>query len=289
MGGAIHDIRSKLYELEWQEFERFVADLWTIDGWTTEVTGGNDEEGEDIRATKSIPFEMEVLIQTKAYREGNKVQKNQVEQYAPYRGAEFDHMVVVTSSSFTKPAIKRSQDNRTKIVDGESLAEYIQYLDAEELLDDYLKADDASQLNVSKYIVYDEHVRPLKDIRGIGQKKQTQLNDAGIYTVTELANRDPAQVASETQLTENSLKKWVREAAFQDGKYDIVKAHSPQEDIPVEVIDGIGERYAERLVDAGIHTVADLSIAKPEEVAERSDISENHLETWGKLARYHES
>jgi len=49
---------------------------------------------------------------------------------------------------------------------------------------------------------------------------------------------------------------------------------------PVDVIDGIGPAYSDRLAAAGIETVADLAAADPDAVAEDTDVSPSRVEGW---------
>ncbi|MFB6071814.1 MAG: helix-hairpin-helix domain-containing protein [Halobacterium sp.] len=49
---------------------------------------------------------------------------------------------------------------------------------------------------------------------------------------------------------------------------------------PVSVVKGIGPAYAERLEEAGIHTVDELADADPEDVAERTDLSAKRVGRW---------
>lgn len=49
---------------------------------------------------------------------------------------------------------------------------------------------------------------------------------------------------------------------------------------PVDTITGIGPAYAERLADAGVHTVADLADADAAELADAIDVSETRIEGW---------
>lgn len=54
---------------------------------------------------------------------------------------------------------------------------------------------------------------------------------------------------------------------------------------PVEDIKGIGPTYAERLSEAGIHTVADLSATEATALADETDLGEGRLETWIERAK----
>jgi polyhydroxyalkanoate synthase len=48
----------------------------------------------------------------------------------------------------------------------------------------------------------------------------------------------------------------------------------------IDEIDGLGSTYADRLVDVGIETMADLSAAGAETVAEAAEVSEDRAEEW---------
>jgi len=49
---------------------------------------------------------------------------------------------------------------------------------------------------------------------------------------------------------------------------------------PVDEIKGIGPAYAERLAEAGVHTVADLAEADAAELDEAIEVGENRLQGW---------
>ena len=51
-------------------------------------------------------------------------------------------------------------------------------------------------------------------------------------------------------------------------------------DEPVDVLNGIGPAYADRLADAGVETVGDLASADPAELAEAADIAEGRIQGW---------
>ncbi|MCG1002367.1 MULTISPECIES: helix-hairpin-helix domain-containing protein [Halobacterium] len=56
----------------------------------------------------------------------------------------------------------------------------------------------------------------------------------------------------------------------------------------VTVLKGIGPAYADRLEEAGVHTVADLAAADPEEIAERIDLSAKRVGRWVDAAQNHD-
>jgi predicted flap endonuclease-1-like 5' DNA nuclease len=49
---------------------------------------------------------------------------------------------------------------------------------------------------------------------------------------------------------------------------------------PVENVKGIGPAYAERLAEAGVHTIADLAAADAAELAEQTSLSEKRITRW---------
>lgn len=56
---------------------------------------------------------------------------------------------------------------------------------------------------------------------------------------------------------------------------------------PVDVIDGIGPVFAERLTQAGIIDVRSLAEASPDQVAEAASVSSARARSWIELAAKH--
>jgi len=54
---------------------------------------------------------------------------------------------------------------------------------------------------------------------------------------------------------------------------------------PVAAVDGIGPAYAERLANAGVHSVADLTAADAADLADAIDLSETRVGRWIERAR----
>lgn len=63
------------------------------------------------------------------------------------------------------------------------------------------------------------------------------------------------------------------------------KADVAGSDEPVDSIKGIGDAYAERLGQAGIETVGDLTSADPAELSASTGIAAGRLESWIEQAR----
>lgn len=54
---------------------------------------------------------------------------------------------------------------------------------------------------------------------------------------------------------------------------------------PVDSIKGVGSAYAQRLADAGVHSVSDLARADPEELAAATDLGAGRVGKWIERAR----
>ncbi|MFB6101597.1 MAG: helix-hairpin-helix domain-containing protein [Haloplanus sp.] len=68
---------------------------------------------------------------------------------------------------------------------------------------------------------------------------------------------------------------------------EIEDAEESTEPASVEVIKGIGPAYAERLANAGVHSVADLAAADAAELAPKIDLSEKRVGRWIERAQDH--
>jgi len=122
------------------EFERFLADLWSQEGWTTRHVGdGGGDRGIDVVGTKSGLTDRKLLIQAKRYRNGNKVGPSDVREYAGVRERErdADEMALVTSGRLTSGAAEEAEELNVKVVDGAGLAEKIADGGHGELVDEY--------------------------------------------------------------------------------------------------------------------------------------------------------
>ncbi len=57
-----------------------------------------------------------------------------------------------------------------------------------------------------------KNIAPVTDISGVGPAYAERLADAGIDTVGELAEADAASVASQTELSEKRVARWIEQA-----------------------------------------------------------------------------
>jgi predicted flap endonuclease-1-like 5' DNA nuclease len=58
-------------------------------------------------------------------------------------------------------------------------------------------------------------ISPLTEVKGIGEKRATQLNALGINTVEELANAAPEEIAKSLKISPKIVAKWVYSAKQQ--------------------------------------------------------------------------
>jgi|GEM_PF-2322744 len=127
---------------------------------------------------------------------------------------------------------------------------------------------------------------PAAEIRGIHSKQAEQLSQAGINTIRDLAVADPDELSTAGGLSKKNLKKWIMEAAFREGKENIVKSMVKNENEDPRVLQGIGDNYTAQLRKAGVEKVVELAVADPEAVASKCDLSESHVRDFSQQARY---
>jgi len=128
--------KSSLQNLQPDEFEAFVASVWSSMGWSTEVTRSSRDEGIDIVATKSEVYTQKAVIQAKCYSDENKVGRPDIQQYSTLKEQvpDADTVIVVTSGSFTSDAKDLAEQLNVKIVNGVELSQSaLNYLPEEQL------------------------------------------------------------------------------------------------------------------------------------------------------------
>ena len=151
-------LKKKLQSMNEYDFEKLVADLWSREGWNTNVTDPSGDRGIDVVATRTGLTTEKQVIQAKRYTEGNTVGSKEVRTYATLRQQESDadSVVLVTTSQFTKQATRLATDLRVKLVDGESLSQRIS-----QLADSIPKGSIASDRE-------DDYVNQIEKIRRLG-------------------------------------------------------------------------------------------------------------------------
>lgn len=63
----------QIRKLDPVEFEEFVADVWSEQGWQTQVTNISNDRGIDVIAQRDTPISEKHLIQAKRYSSDNLV------------------------------------------------------------------------------------------------------------------------------------------------------------------------------------------------------------------------
>lgn len=120
--------RADLYTYDWQSFEHLIGDLWASKGYETTVTVGTADEGIDVRAIKTSGTSDHVIIQVKQYKQDNKVGRPDIQKTLGTLSTDkATRAIVVTSSSFTKPAITEATKagHQIELVDGAYLLELL--------------------------------------------------------------------------------------------------------------------------------------------------------------------
>jgi restriction system protein len=115
--------------LEWlrglkpQEFEKYIAELFTKLGYKTTVTGGGYDKGIDVIAEKDG---LKHYIQCKKYITSTVG----VSEIRDFYGAIADHLAqakgfFITTNNFTLEAERFAEDNPIELIDGHKLIKYI--------------------------------------------------------------------------------------------------------------------------------------------------------------------
>ena len=119
------EVDKKYLNMNPDEFEYHVADLWEKQGWNTEVTSSTADKGIDVIARKNDIYPEKALIQAKKYEPGNKVTSREVQQYSSLKQQEneVDEVIIVTTSSFTSNARDRAKDLNVKLINKNGLSQ----------------------------------------------------------------------------------------------------------------------------------------------------------------------
>lgn len=113
--------RDEMLELSPEEFEHFVADLWSARGYETQVVQLSRDAGKDVIAEDKGT---RLAIQAKRNNRSNRVTSPEVQQYSSLLHDEtIDEVAVVTTSSFSYDAHQRAQEYDMSLVDGGRLEE----------------------------------------------------------------------------------------------------------------------------------------------------------------------
>jgi len=133
-------LKAVLQEMDPYEFEYFVGDLWERMGWETTVSTASADQGVDITARKSSPYEQLLLIQAKRYGPNTTVGSPEVQQYASLRNQfdGVDKVLLVTTNDYSRQAREIATDLNVKLINGNELVELIHEHDSLDLVAKYL-------------------------------------------------------------------------------------------------------------------------------------------------------
>lgn len=130
-------------------------------------------------------------------------------------------------------------------------------------------------------------IQPSERSREFGETTVTVEHDPGSTDTDEPAapetTTESAVTEAEPDLTADETDDDAEEPEVEAEDDEAVESTGE----PVDVLNGIGPTYAERLANAGVETVGDLAAADPDELAEATDISAQRLSGWIEQARSH--
>jgi len=133
-------LKAALQQMDPYEFEYFIADLWERMGWETEVSSESADQGVDVTARKSLPYDQLTLIQAKRYGPNTTVGSPDIQQYASLKNQYdgVDKVVLVTTNEFTQQARELAGRLNVKLINGDDLIGLIDDNDAADLVVNYL-------------------------------------------------------------------------------------------------------------------------------------------------------
>jgi restriction system protein len=117
-----------LYHMKWDTFEKFSAQYFRELGYKVHEFGGNQADGGiDLIITRK---KEKVAVQVKHYSPKNKVAVNIVREMLGVFNSGKESMkltgvMIITSSTFTKPAIEFAEQNNITIIDGHQIIKKI--------------------------------------------------------------------------------------------------------------------------------------------------------------------
>lgn len=110
-----------------ETFEHLVADVWSGLGYQTTVGASRRDRGGDVVARRTSPVEQTVVIEAERIAPERTVGREAIQEYASLYRQEpaADLVVVVTTGSFTEPAVETATALGVKLVDGDRLVEVV--------------------------------------------------------------------------------------------------------------------------------------------------------------------
>lgn len=121
------EFRSELATIESQQFEEFIAELWELDGWETQVTGVVEENAIDVIAVKNELIQRKDVIQIKQLDSDKLVTPSAVRNCNSSRHYQqnADSSILITNTGFSDDAEILADNLNVKTVSGEGLYEHL--------------------------------------------------------------------------------------------------------------------------------------------------------------------
>jgi Predicted endonuclease distantly related to archaeal Holliday junction resolvase and Mrr-like restriction enzymes len=128
------------------QFEEFVADIWSSQGWNTTLTSASYDRGIDVIASWDGIISRKEAIQVRRYQ-SEKISSREVQRYAsiPDQQDDVETVRIVTSSSFSQPAEEVADDLNVKTVDGDGLYQIVSENSLSSVVAPYLEAEAESE------------------------------------------------------------------------------------------------------------------------------------------------
>lgn len=195
------EILAGMRQLEPHEFEEFVAVLWELQEWETQVTGQSHDRGTDIIAETKLPTEIQIHIQAKRYGKNSKVSGPDMQKYGSLtKKPDVDVAMVVTSGSFTSQAVSLADEFNIKLVNGETLVELISELDAKRLLSKFVADSESEQRSLPEKRVENKINIPDSDVEKV---KPTKTTSSGSFLKVDIIGAEFVRGVLESKHREN--------------------------------------------------------------------------------------
>jgi cytochrome b involved in lipid metabolism len=151
-------LKAQLQQMDDEDFEHFVADLWRRHGWEAAVSQQSRDKSLDVLVEKEEPYHQRHAIQAKRYQAGNRVSGPKISEYASLREQfDADTAVVVTTSGFTEDAQERAETLNVKLVNGDDLVDMVIASDSYDLVDYYIELPGGQNLSPETTVEMDPH------------------------------------------------------------------------------------------------------------------------------------
>ena len=211
-------LKSYLQNMGDYDFEHFVADVFEMMGWETEVTQQSVDAGIDVVATLNIPFEEKIVIQTKRYGPNTTVGSPEVQQYASTKGQVHgaDMVVIITTNDFTQSAVEIADQLNVKLVNGDMLVALVMTLGAADLVIEYIPEIKSVIRPVSPKLVISEE--PPEDDLGIGeinrQRREAANRNEATPTPRHLQADSPPAVSPTSESVDDDVESESSESIY---------------------------------------------------------------------------